>query len=243
MNPTKIQRFQLALPTTMISIPKFFRIIIMYVQQDVSRVICKDVRDFIDKGTQRLKLVEDASLRLAYEQQMLQAVNRRMIRCSNLSSIDLSWDLPDCFESHHLPVISQLQLSPRVVQISTDMMSNWMVTTSLGTKVYNTYSLSEALSISDVLEIVLRCLVARDSSTLTRFGAVPSDFLMTAGFICIVPSSIHFLDGTTVEACLHYYNCGSRKVQLRFNNNNTWEVFFISEKVDFDIFQCVNCNN
>ena len=172
---------------------------------------------------------------------MLQAVNRRMLRCSNLSSIDLSWDLPDCFESHHLSVINQLQLLPRIVEISTDVVSNWMVTTSLGTKLYNTYSVSEALGINDVLEIVLRCLVARDSSTLTRFGAIPSDFLMTSGFLCIIPSSIHFLDGTTAEACLHYYNCGSRQVQLHLNNNNTWEVAAISEKVDFDGNKCVHC--
>ena len=239
MNTTKNQRLQLALPT--ICVPKFFCKIVVYVEHDVSRVISKDVRDLIDQGTQRLKVVEDPCLRLAYERQMLQAVNRRILRCSNLSSIDLSWDLPDCFESHHLSVINQLQLSPRIVEISTDVVSNWMVTTSIGTRLYNTYSVSEALGINDVLEIVLRCLVARDSTTLTRFGAIPSDLLMTSGFICIVPSSIHFLDGTTVQACLHYYNSGSREVQLHLDDN-TWKVASISDKVDFDGHECIYCN-
>ena len=100
MNRTKMQRFQLALPTTMISIPKFFRIIIIYIKQHVSQVICKEVTDLIDSATERLKLVEDSSLRSAYEEQMVQAVNSRILRCDNLTSIELSWDLPYCFESH-----------------------------------------------------------------------------------------------------------------------------------------------
>jgi hypothetical protein len=240
MNTTKIQRLQLALPT--ISIPKFFCKIIVYVEHHVSQVICKEVTDFIDSATERLKLVDNSSLRRAYEERMVETVNSRILRCVNLSSIDLSWDLPYCFECHHFRVLNQLQISPRIVEISTDIISNWMVSTSLGTKLYNTYSLSEALSINDVLEIVLRCIVARDCSTLSRFGATPSDLLMTSGFVCIVPSSIHFLDGTTVESCLHSYNGGSRQVQLRLNNNNTWEVSSISEKVDFDGLECIHGN-
>ena len=82
---------------------------------------------------------------------------------------------------------------------------NWMVSTALGIKLYDQFDLVEAFTANDVLEIVLRCLVARDAKTLPLFCAiipftnVPSDLYMTQGFVCI--SSIKFLDGIKVRAC------------------------------------------
>ena len=240
MNSSKMQRLQLA-SSVNISF-NFFRVIISYEEHCISRLISKQITEFIDASTESLKLVDDSTLRLMHEEEMLQAVKRRLLRCVNVTSMDLSWDLPYGFESRQVKVMTQLvQIAPRLVQLSTDMMTNWMVSTALGTKLYNMYSASEALGINDVLEIVLRCLVARDSNTLSRFGAIPSDLFMTSGFLSVIPSSIHFVNDTTAEACLHYYNCGSRQVQLHLNNNNTWEVAAISEKVDFDGNKCVHC--
>ena len=163
---------------------------------------------------------------------MVEAVKRRLLRCPNVTSLHLSWDSPYCYDSHHVPVMSELlQMAPRVVQISSDTVSNWMVTTAVGTKLYNQYTPSEALSTNDVLEIVLRCLVSRDAQTLSLFCAiVPSDLQITHGSIFI--SSNQSVDDITVKGCYHFTNCGSREVQLQLKNN-FWVVSVLGEKVDF----------
>ena len=244
MNSSKMQRLVLASP---LNIPfNFIREIISYEEHCISRIVCKRITEFIDASTESLKVVDDSTIRLVHENEMVEAMKRRLLRCSNVTSIDLSWDLPSGFEVHQVRLMTKLvEVAPRLVKISTDIMMNWMVSTVLGTKVYNQYDLDEALTANDVLEIVLRCLVAHDPKTLSLFCAivpftsVPSDIYMTHGFVSI--SSIHFLDGTTVKACLHYYNSGSREVQLRLDNDTTWKVASITEKVDFD-GECIHCN-
>ena len=139
-----------------------------------------------------------------------------------------------------------VEVAPRLVKISTDMMMNVMVSTALGIKLYDQYDLDEALTANDVLEIVLRCLVARDAKTLSLFCAiipftnVPSDLYMTQGFVCI--SSIKFLDGITVRACYHSINCGSHAVQLCLNKNNVWVLTYLGEIFYFEGLKCIHCN-
>ena len=244
MNSSKMQRLVLASP---LNIPfNFIREIISYEEHCISRIVCKRITEFIDASTESLKVVDDSTIRLVHETEMVEAMKRRLLRCSNVTSIDMSWDLPSAFDVHEVRLMTQLvQVAPRLVKISTDMMMNWMVPTALGTKVYNQYDLDEALTANDVLEIVLRCLVAHDPKTLSLFcsivpfTSVPSDIYMPHGFVSI--ASIHFLDDTTVRACYHYINCGSRAVQLRVNIYNMWVVTSLGEKVDFQGLKCIHC--
>ena len=240
MNSSKMQRLVLASP---LNIPfNFIRVILSYEEQCVSRVICKRMTESIDAGTETLKLLEDASFRVEeYEAEMLQAVKSRLLRCCNVSSIDLSWDLPHRFEYLHVREMSLLQQIHPFAKISSDLMSNWMVTTTLGTKLFNQYAPSEALTANDVLEIGLRCLVSRDVETLSLFcNIIPSDLFITHGFVFIF--SIKHINDATVKACYHYMNCGSREVELCRNDNNVWVVKQISEKTDYEDLECIYCH-
>ena len=134
-----------------------------------------------------------------------------------------------------------LEIAPRLVKISMYTMENWIVSTALGTKLYNRYKMDEALTANDVLQIVLRCLVSYDAQTLQLFCAIiPSDFLLTYGFTCIC--SFSFVDSKKARACFHYIHGLSREVELCQNNNNMWRVTCLSESLQYEGLKCMYCN-
>ena len=188
-----------------------------------------------------LKVIDDLLIRLRHEEEMLQAMKRRLLRCCNLTSLDLSWDLT-CLESHNVEIMSELlKIAPRLVKISTYTMENWIVYTTLGAKLYNQYKMDEALTSNNVLQIVWRCLVSYDAETLQLFCAIiPSDFLLTYSFTCICSFSL--VDSKKARACFHYIYGVSRKVELCQNNNNIWIVMCLSESLQYEGLKFMYCN-
>ena len=56
-----------------------------------------------------------------------------------------------------------------VVKIQSTQISNWLLTTALGTKLFMKYEPHAALTVTDVLGIVCFCLITQDEATLERF--------------------------------------------------------------------------
>ena len=134
----------------------------------------------------------------------------------------MSWGYPDCF----LPFNYMRELvenAPQLIQVSSQHVSNWMVSTALGTKLYSEYEPHIELTVPDVLEIVCLSLMALDPETLHRFCPSGVNDMATVRF-SVFTSSFFNRSDDTAEACLHYTDFACRRVVLVKNASDLWEV-------------------
>jgi hypothetical protein len=121
---------------------KFFKRIISYNDSNVSRLVCKEVCEYVDAGTEALKLdscsILDNSI---FRKRIHAAIKRRVVKCMNLSTIDVS-----SYMSLHTPTmftkLSKLfeelfAVAPHIAKIETCQISNWLLTTALGRHLFN----------------------------------------------------------------------------------------------------------
>ena len=96
MNSSKMQCLELASP---LNIPfNFDCVIISYEEYCISCLISEQITEFIDTSTESLKLVDDATIRLVHEAEVLQSMKQCLLLCFNVISINLAWDLPNVFK-------------------------------------------------------------------------------------------------------------------------------------------------
>ena len=140
-----------------------------------------------------------------------------MLRCSNITSFDLSWDLPSHFESLHFPFISELiEIELHLVQIETNVRKNWMVTTCLETKYFSQHKPKKAVTMNDVIEIVYAVFL----------------YILLENIITFLSNCSHILSLDLGLYWYQYYNCGRHEVQLCYEANifvQLWKVLLFGE--------------
>ena len=227
---------------------KFLKTIIRYNDSNISRLVSKRVCVYVDSATKALRLDSCGMQYSLFNQNVRTAIKRRVEKCLNVRSIDMSdWYLSWFAPLVYTPIPEFLEeivaVAPEIVTIQSSQISNWLLTTALGTKLFMQYEPDAALTVTDVLGIVCFCLMTQDEATLERFYPVRMYDDLNATFSSIFVSSKSTVSDDQVLACLHYTDCASRLVSLQRNkNSDVWEVTDIGRLTYWGSVACNLCN-
>ena len=226
---------------------KFMSTIIRYNDSNVSRLVSKRVCVYVDTTTEALKLHSCGMQYSLFNPNVRIAIIRRVEKCPNVRSIDMSdWYLSWLSSLVYSPIPEFLEtilaVAPNVVNIQSSQISNWLFTTALGAKLFMNYEPHPALTVTDVLEIVSFCLMTQDEGTLERFYHVSMYDLNPTASAIFVSSKSNVSDDEVI-ACLHYTDCASRVVTLKKNQSSeVWEVNNIGRLTYWGSVVCSFCN-
>ena len=153
---------------------RFLKSINWYNDSNVRRLVSKRVCVYVDSTTEALRLYSGGMHHSLFNQNVRTAIKRRVEKCLNLRTIDMSdWYLSWLTPLVYTPIPEFLEeivsVAPDAVKIQSTQRSNWLLTTALGTKLFMKYEPHAALTVTDVLGIVCFCLITQDEATVERF--------------------------------------------------------------------------
>ena len=233
------QALVLATPSVNVSsCDQFLRNIILFNDKNVSRLISKRFCKWVDSETSSLTVRSISVLKCFRSADIKACIKRRVTKCFNLRSFRT------LHEEHFLYLtcfdfLKELfHVSPGLSKIQSNTVSNWLVSTSTGMNLFNSYQPDASLTVDNILEILVLSLMAEDVNTLSRFYHMALDDLETDGSLIRVQSKL-YLNEDNVRCCLHYTDRCNRPVTLkRDTSSGVWEIIHIGVKVSV---QCVVC--
>ena len=240
MSSNKRQNLVLA-PSSIsnLSLNKCFRTIILFNDKNISRSISKACCEWVDAETVSLTVRSIAILKCFRSDDIRTIIKRRAGKCVNLRSFVMIHEevfiYLTCFDF----LKDLLITSPGILKLQSSHVSNWLVTTSTGTNLFNSYVPHSSLTVDNVVDILVLSLMAEDVNTLHKFYSIELDDLVTDGHFISLKSQLR-LNQDNVRCCLHYTDGSNRPVTLKKDmHSSVWEVNHIGRKVSV---QCVICS-
>jgi hypothetical protein len=211
------------------------------------RDISKPITSVIDANTKTLALTGQAVFHIGVEQHAFlysvkSSFKRYVQKCRNLEAIHLIFpSIAMIFGPQLCDFIRELVLlaPPTLQRVQTYECNNWLVQTSqhsFSAQFYQSISPSIHLSVSDVLQIVQRSVMAMDRHTLTLFGMSqgPNDFHHSFGIVRVSDFVEYSAQSNRAKGCLHCISSngrinGVRRVVLKKNQAGVWKVVMIGK--------------
>ena len=210
------------------------------------RDISKPITAVIDAETKTLALTSQAVFyvgveRHAFLYSVKSSFKRYVQKCRNLETILLiSPFIAMLFGPQLCHFICELVLlaPPTLQRVQTYECNNWLIQTSQhsSAQFYQTILPSIPLSVSDVLQIVQRSVMAMDMHTLALFGMNegPNDFYDSFGIVRISVFVEYSAQSNRAKGCLHCISSngrinGVRRVVLKKNQAGVWKVVMIGK--------------
>ena len=204
--------------------------VVRYNNPLISRLLNKGFCRFIDENTTNITLKSIAVMNCSWDENIRAAIKRRVVKCVNLQSIDMSLATSFVCLCPFQFMKELVSICPTLWKIQSNAVSNWLVSTTVGTRLFMTFEPHASLMPTEVLQILCLCIMAVDFTTLNRFYSRPLDDLIPNRFLLHV-SQLSYVHDDTVQSCLHYTDGASRCVTLKRNKmNDIWEVVSITER-------------
>ena len=210
----------------------------LFNDKNVSRLISKRFCEWVDSDTVSLMVRSIAVLKcFSRSVDICTSIKRRASKCLNLRSLIMlheeSFMYLTCFDF----MKDLLAVSPGLVKLQSNA-SNWLVETSIGTRLFNSYVPDSSLTVDNILEILVLSLMAEDVNTLSTFYPLTLNDLEVDGSLISVKSQLRVSEDY-VRCCLHYTDRSNRPITLkRDKDSNIWHVEHIGLKVSLN---CVIC--
>ena len=164
-------------------------------------------------------------------------VRSYICKCANLKELSMVFTSPMFLFGPSLVNFMQ-SITPYLSQLKvyrTYECENWFVETTLGKLFYSEYQLNNILTVTDVLQIVIRCVMANDVSVLIKFGLtdVPFGLESLQGFASISDNKMEYISDNEVKACIDFHNrqhqfLGFRRVILKREHAfDAWQLVFL----------------
>ena len=219
---------------------KFLRNIMLYNEKNTNRLLSKQLCEWVDLQTSSLMVRSIAVLKCFSRcEEERTAIKRRVMKCCNLTSLIMAHEdvfvSLTCFDF----LKDLLLVSPNLNKIQSSHVCNWLVKTSMGMKLYNCYGPDPALTVDNVVEIIVLSLMAEDTETLSRFYHLPMHDLVIDGYCISMKSQVRINDNN-LRICLHYTDGSNRPLSLKLDvNTGIWQIIHIGRNVS-DV-RCVIC--